>query len=169
MGTFSYLGKENENLIKMYTTARQFRNAIKPSEILQFKKDGFENKVFPYVVNRSFSCEIYLKLIIKNNGDSFENVHNIKQLLVKAKIGEEFEKYILKGVALANVDYSIERLDQDIETISKAFVNWRYIYEQDDITVAAGLLDLMNDYLDSYCKRIIKARFDVDMDQYPFI
>ena len=66
MGTFSYLGKENENLIKMYTTARQFRNAIKPSEILQFKKDGFENKVFPYVVNRSFSCEVYLKLIIKN-------------------------------------------------------------------------------------------------------
>lgn len=84
MGVFDLVSMDDRYLINMYTTARQFRNAVKPSEKIVFTKNGMINKVFPFVANRSLSCEIYLKLIIKNNGFDCRDEHRLKELLKMA-------------------------------------------------------------------------------------
>lgn len=169
MGVFDGLNKENHDLINMYTTARQFKNAIDSNEKIMFKKDGFINKIFPYIVNKSFSCEVYLKMIIKNNGDSYDKVHSIIDLLELSKIRTEFENYIITGADANGIVYEKKQLNEGLESISNAFVNWRYIYEKKDIQVAEGLLNMLCNYLDDYCKRIIFNNTGIDMDKYKYI
>ena len=55
MGTFAYLGKDNEKLINIYTVARQFRNAISQDELLITKK---ESKVAFF-----FNCDLFRYLL----------------------------------------------------------------------------------------------------------
>ena len=50
--------------------------------------------------------------------------------------------------------------------ISKAFVEWRYIFEKEDLYVSEGILIIFNDYLDSYCLKIIKEKCDINMEEY---
>lgn len=169
MGTFSYLGKQNETIIKMYCSARQFRNAIKFEDILEIENGIFQNRVFPYIVNCAFSCEVYLKMIIKSNGASFDKMHKIKDLLDLAGHRELFELYFFERNGTTGDVDDISRLENDLESISNAFTNWRYIYERDCETAAVGTLRFLNDYLDQTCKAIIESKYNVDMDKYPFI
>lgn len=169
MSVFDNIDKEVRYLINMYTTARQFRNAIASDELLNFGKKGFINKIFPFVVNKTFSCEVYLKMIIKNNGDTYENVHNLLDLYRLSKIQSDFESSVMENVKKFKIDYNLEQLNKDLENLSSAFVKWRYIYEYSDLCVSKGVLNIFNDYLDNYCKKIIKEIADIDMDKYPFI
>ena len=66
----------------MYTTARQFKNAISKDEKIIIKNGMYINKIYPYIVNKSFSCEIYLKIIILYNNDSYGRIHTLKDLYI---------------------------------------------------------------------------------------
>ena len=48
----------------MYVTTRQFKNAIENYDLIPTPKNNFRNKIYPFIVNKSFACEIYLKLIL---------------------------------------------------------------------------------------------------------
>ena len=163
---FKNLDPENKRIINMYTTARQFKNAISKEEKILMSKGKVINKIYPYIVNKSFSCEVYLKLIITANGDSYKNIHNIMDLYEKANIKEEFEKYIMDNANSSGIEYTIEKLYSDLETISKAFVEWRYIFEKEDLYVSEGILIIFNDYLDKYCLKIIQDKCDINMEEY---
>lgn len=55
---------KNINKIKsMYSTARQLKNAVLINEIIGHKQDKHINKIFPFIVNKSFACEVYLQTI----------------------------------------------------------------------------------------------------------
>ena len=127
--TLDSLNKEAKNRILMYTTARQFKNAVPieemviiPSKIgnwvdyckitfnniklqdfitkygikdnspIQLNKqtmvtargDKIISKQTPFIVNKSFACEVYLKLILLENNIDF-----------KGKVLAYREKYML--------------------------------------------------------------------------
>lgn len=166
MGWYDDLKVEDKNLIRMYTTARQFRNAILPKEYLIISAGKVRNRTIPYVVNRSFSCEIYLKLVLCFQGKTHKKMHSIIDLLEVSALKDSFASYILDGVSTADTHYSKEQLDVDLQSISDAFVNVRYVYEHDDLHVAVGCLEILNDYLDDYCRRLILEKFGIDMSQH---
>ncbi len=169
MGTFAYLGKDNEKLINMYTVARQFRNAISQDELLIIKKESFINKIFPYIVNSAFSSEIYLKLIILMNGSTIPKKHSLTLLLEKANLKNKFKFFLIDNLKKLNKPYSDECFERDLKSISNAFEDWRYIYEKNSITISNVFLQLLNTYLDITCKSLIKNKFDINMDEYPYI
>ena len=84
----------------------------------------------------------------------------------KANIKEEFERYIIDNVNKSGIEYTIEKLYSDLETISKAFVEWRYIFEKEDLYVSEGILIIFNDYLDKYCLKIIQDKCGINMEEY---
>ena len=102
----------------MYITARQFKNAIEIEEaiIIPAKQNNLPDgivlsfgdsikltargnkmvtKIFPFLVNKAFSCEVYLKLILIESGIKLEelnhrDLHNLKKLYDNTT--EEFKK-----------------------------------------------------------------------------
>ena len=83
---FKNLDEETKKIINMYTTARQFKNAINNDEKLVVRNGIFINKIYPYIVNKSFACEIYLKIIILCNNETYGKTHTLKDLYIKSKI-----------------------------------------------------------------------------------
>lgn len=166
---FKKIDDKTKNIINMYTTARQFKNAINDNEKIVLKTDRVINKVYPYIVNKSFACEIYLKLIIKYNDESYNKIHTLKELYIKSNIKKDFEKYIMDNVLKNNIKYDLENLNDDLQSISNAFVELRYIFENKDLCISVGFLNLFCDYLDKYCLNLIRENSNIDMNIYTCI
>ena len=166
---FDSLDKEDKKIISMYTTARQFKNAINKEEILVMKKGVFTNKIYPYIVNTAFACEIYLKILILINGEAYGKVHTLKDLYIKSKICKEFENYVMENTKNLNIKYNKEKLDDDITLISDAFVEWRYVFESEELYIPNGFLGIFCAYLDDVCVRKILEKTGINMNQYRFI
>ena len=166
---FKTLDNETKKIINMYTTARQFKDAISKEEKITIKNGMYINKIYPYIVNKSFSCEIYLKIIILCNNDNYGKIHTLRYLYNKSKICDKFEKYILKNAKENNIEYDKEKLNKNLDNISNAFVEWRYVFESEELKIPDGFLNIFCDYLDSYCINIILEKTGIDMRNYKFI
>ena len=87
--------------------------------------------ISPFTVNAAFSCEVYLKyLYYKQNGTAIKGQHNLFVLYgmiceeTQSQLKSEYERWT-----------SILSLEECLQLHSKAFVNWRYIYEDDGSSV----------------------------------
>lgn len=166
---FKNLDNETKKIINMYTTARQFKNAISKDEKIIIKNGIYINKIYPYIVNKSFSCEIYLKIIILYNNDVYGRIHTLKDLYNKSKICDKFENYILENTKKNNIEYDKEKLDKDLDYISNAFVEWRYVFESEELYIPEGFLNIFCNYLDNFCVNKILENTGIDMRLYKFI
>lgn len=169
MSVFDNLSAEDKYLIRMYTTARQFRDAITPNEYLQFRNGQIRNRVYPYVVNRAFSCELYLKMILCHAGKPYKSGHSILQLLAQAEAKELFMDWVLNTKLKGDTRYTVKELETGLASISDAFTKVRYIYEQETLNVAVGVLDALSDYLDERCRQVIMDKHGIDMRKHTFI
>lgn len=166
---FENLGEETKKIINMYTTAREFKNAINKDEMLVVKNGVFINKIYPYVVNVSFACEIYLKIIILLNGETYGKIHTLKDLYVMSKVCSEFETYVIENTKNLDIKYDKEKLDNDLNLISNAFVKWRYVFESEELCIPNGFLNIFCNYLDTVCIEKILESTGINMNQYRFI
>ena len=155
--------KEKEiNKVKyMYVTARQFKNAIEWKELVPTPKNNFRNKIYPYIVNKSFACEIYLKLLLLIKEERENKTHNLKKLSKDTNMDIEFKKYLINN----KLTLTDEEFEEYLSSISNAFEEWRYIYEKKDIKIMHGFLNSYCNYLDEYCKKIMKDLYNIDVDK----
>lgn len=189
---YKSLSPKAKNLIEMYITARQFKNAILEEEIImlpanQLFKDGTVFKfgptkvtfrgnknitrMYPYVVNVAFACEVYLKLLLTENDFDFSVLknyekHNISILYLKTN--DTFKQVFYNVFNKKCGDQATkEYLENEIKDISKVFVRWRYIYEKvnEDNLVKYGFLTMFCDFLDRYCQKIIYKNYNYDVDK----
>lgn len=209
--TLDSLNKEAKDRILMYTTARQFKNAVPleemfiiPSKIgnwvnyckitlnnikledfiiryglkdnspvqlnnqamLTARGDKIISKQSPFIVNKSFACEVYLKLILLENNIDFKdlkgiNGHKLWKLYSKTKSSfkKELQEYMLpKG---------FNNIDEKIKNISEAFINWRYIYQKYEIIDSLDFifLDELCSYLDEQSKQLILKNYSYDVSK----
>ena len=94
----------------------------------------------PAIVNAAFACELYLKSLLTNPP---KKEHNISKLfcLLPEDIEQTIRNYVndqFKGHPVYNFDYCIERAGD-------AFVNWRYIFEEEHTDGFYGTF--INEYL----------------------
>jgi DNA-binding phage protein len=81
----------------------------------------------PAVTNRAFSIELFLKEILKSDGISKKG-HKLDQLFGALK--QERKMQIIKQTGLDS-----QTFERDLRKISNAFVEWRYLFEKNDIKI----------------------------------
>lgn len=193
---YKKLNSKEKEIVEMYITARQFKNAILINEmvtlpnnvngeltkklgknlgfdIFETKGNRIQNKIYPFLVNKAFACEVYLKLILKIE-------HTDLDELVNSKVIRRNEKhslfsllnlihYDLIGLIVNSYNNEVTKKDieEEIKKIADAFMKWRYIYEylnnQDNI-VNYVFLDKFCETLDIYTKTIIKSELNYDVN-----
>lgn len=183
---------EYKKNIQMYLTARQFKNAIFDDEVFiipakngvfdiskidfdglfkpKFKGDKFANRIMPYIVNKSFACEVYLKLIlILFNVDvsdlKAKEKHNLYNLY--KKMPNDFKSAFFKSYFKeSDSEVSEAFLEEEIKKVSNAFIGWRYVYEtiENGSSINSGFLIWFCDKLDLYSKSLIKDKYKYDVD-----
>lgn len=108
----------------LYKEAHAFYLLAKCGE-KNIPEENFVESVIPFIVNMSFACELYLKLILINNGKTIDevkqenhNLYNLYSLLTdrqKNNIYNSFKRPMI---------YSIEK---ELKEINFAFPDWRYL------------------------------------------
>lgn len=186
---YKSLSPKEKQIVEMYLTARQFNNAVLEEEILIMPSSAFGNKegifkwgetkitvrgdktivkAYPYVVDKSFACEVYLKLLILLDRDfNCKKIgHNIFKLY--SKTNDTFKADFLKVFKCKYGEKADEIfLQNEIRNISNVFVEWRYIYEKTDLEkrVNIGFLNAFCNYLDRYAQRKILEKLEYDVDK----
>lgn len=91
----------------------------------------FNYYIPPFAVNAAFACEVYLKyLYYKQYGTAIKGQHDLFVLYgllcneTQLQLKAEYKEWT-----------SILPLEECLQVHSKAFVNWRYIYEYESGTV----------------------------------
>ncbi len=208
---FDNLNLKSKERIMMYTTARQFKNAVPIEEMLIIPskiddwiyysdirlnnaklqdlittygiKDNSPiiqngitmvtargtkiiSKQSPFIVNKSFACEVYLKLILEENNIEWKDLkgkegHNLWKLYSKMPntLKKDLNKVMLsKGFTI---------IDAKIKKISTAFINWRYIYQnyKENVSLDFIFLNEFCNYLDTIAKTIILKTYNYDVDK----
>ena len=191
---YKKLGIEEKQKIQMYLTARQFKNAILIEEMITIpsynnmlpenskinfgnaiqltaKGNKVINKIFPFIVNKAFACEVYLKLILLEEKFNIDKnlkrteKHNLYKLY--SSTSKEFkEMYHKVCLAIYGKDANVEFLNKEIIKISNVFMDYRYLYERfgEENIVNHGFLNSFCNYLDIYTKTLIKNKYDYDVD-----
>ena len=179
--------------IQMYLTARQFKNSIFEDEIfilptnkdnhsipykmnindlitVCFKGNKHITRILPYVVNKSFSCELYLKLMLilfdinydELHGKQRHNLYKLYKKLPQAMRITLFDTYLKASHSKVSLDF----FKDEIKKISDIFMQWRYIHEKIDEsnTVNIGFLEWICNILDTCSSSLIKTRYQYDVD-----
>ncbi len=205
------VSEEGKNRIIMYTTARQFKNAVPIEEMLiipseigdwtnycqitlnnikledliskynlkdnsQVELNGHSlatargkkiiSKQTPFIVNKSFSCEIYLKLILLENKIDFKDLKGInghKIFKLYFRTNSDFKSNLHYEMCLKK----FTNIEDKIENISEAFINWRYIYEKYEKIDSLDFmfLDELCNYLDVKAKELILKNYNYDVNK----
>lgn len=110
-----YSCKQIANLGKSF-----YRVAMECSEGKNFSYLGWAHPMLvPSVINMVFSCELFMKAILKNSGKEIKT-HKLTRLF------NEMPKEIKKDIICSeNKEDFMKKLSQ----ISDLFVKWRYIYQ----------------------------------------
>lgn len=187
---YNKLTTEAKHIVEMYITARQFKNAVLEDEIiiLPTSKNGIKDgsilhwgnttitfrgnknlvRIYPFIVNKAFSCEVYLKLLLTAQGCDIKTMktHNLSQLYahtdnnIKEKI---FQAFVLRFGHKVNKDF----FEDEIKKISSVFEEWRYLYEKANVEhlVNYGFLNAFCDYLDEYSQITILDLYGYDVNK----
>ena len=187
---YESLSKEAKQLVEMYLVGRQFKNAILEEEIIVLP-NGTNNgnvlswgttkitlrgnqylvRVFPFVVNKAFACEVYLKLLLTHQEFDLKTLkqserHNLFVLFKNTnnEFKVNFYSYFSTEFSVkANEDF----LNKEIEKIANVFIKWRYIYEniEEAKAVNYGFLNAFCEYLNNLCKQMILEEFNYDVSK----
>lgn len=119
----------------------------------------------PYIVNMAFCAELYLKLLLIENGKSIDEVkkysHNLYKLYMDLK--DEQKEYIYQAFKRPMI-YSIEN---ELHEINNAFPDWRYLVlnkaneNSKHMQFHPFFIKEFNEVLGSLCKTIVRYNQEV--------
>jgi HEPN domain-containing protein len=125
---FLILEENNERVRLEIAKSNPF--SVSPAAMQRLKSGELKRTSSPNVVCLAFSLELYLKgLITKLTGMSPKKKHSLVDLFLllpdknKAAIIQNTEKYF--GESLSELSFMV-----NIEAISNAFIEWRYLHEK---------------------------------------
>lgn len=93
---------------------------------MRTKNDGtIESALLPGVVCKAFSIELFLKAKLLDEHKKLMRKHELK--ILYDNLSENSKKFLQQELSLSS-----EKLSEKVESISKAFVEWRYIFESEE-------------------------------------
>ena len=106
-------------LDKILNTTKGFYQAAKRNEEQRsISNNKFEMLLVPAATNRAFSIELYLKALLVKEGSTSRG-HKLHELFNKLK--PETKQKIIELVNLSDQEFN-----QQLNTITNLFVEWRY-------------------------------------------
>ncbi|UPW20317.1 hypothetical protein M0C34_08670 [Agarivorans sp. TSD2052] len=134
----------------MFKQARAFAKIARDIHSKSLLKPPFSQEASaPFVVNSAFACEMYLKTLQNIYGKA-EEIHSLSSLF--KHLPNKLKDKINKLTKEKSVEFQIQSktlFKDHIKTISNAFVDWRYIYEQESATVNISVILLILTVLDT--------------------
>lgn len=132
----------NSNSKLIYKQAYTFYLAAKRCEEPHPLQNGqLEILICPTIVNYAFACELYIKYLLQIN--NIEQCHKHKLTDLFYLLPETSQQEIRTKMDIAN-------FNQELNSISNAFVDWRYIYEKNDkslhIEFLRNFCNVLHDY-----------------------
>lgn len=118
------------DITEMYYTACKFSDCADFCIREQEEKETFQYLYDdPAIVNAAFSCEVFLKLLLRLEQIDCQKSHNLKQLFEKLppEIMETVKYQTIQKYGSWKDLWGRDILSQ----VSDAFEKWRYIYEID--------------------------------------
>ena len=106
----------------------------------------------PVIVNYSFACEVFLKILCLIHNKSLEKKHELKDLfecLPKEVRDTIMERTILRSGCMDFMYYRDKNLNcgnEELRKVSAAFVDWRYSYEYTKCSLHANI-----GFLQAFC------------------
>lgn len=130
------LHKETTEVDAMHSQANSFANTAKELYERDLRTVPIKNSMsmVPFVVNAAFSIEIYLKTVHAISGSKVRG-HSLVKLY--EGLGEDIKTIILSAANDLRQYYDIEGgadFADCIETLDKAFEQWRYAYEYEKLS-----------------------------------
>ena len=101
-------------------------------------KDDFdmpEKLKYPFVVNISFACELFIKAILIFNDIEYGKIHDLKDLF--CRLDSAVQQKIRQLYEDSNCNYRVT-FDEFLNNCSKDFVRWRYAYENNNLEANAS-------------------------------
>lgn len=190
---YKKLDPKGKKLVEMYITARQFKNAILEEEMIilpaqqnnikdntviewggtkiSFRGDKMISRIYPFIVNKSFACEVYLKLLLVDIDFNFNTLKNyeLHNLFKLYKNTDDYLKIVLFSFFYKKYGEQANKqfIEKEISNISNVFKDWRYIYERvnEENIVNSGFLSTFCGFLDRYAQQLIKSKYDYNVDE----
>lgn len=148
MGSIS---NHNLDYREMFDVAKEFSDtASRAAGNHDLETQGWTRpRIIPEIVNRAFSCEVFLKSLIVFSGIAFRKEHELKALweLLAIELQDEIEQELSSRYGFGGADDFESLLDKT----SNAFADWRYIYEVHALSGFPGFLAAFSDSLREVC------------------
>lgn len=145
------LDSQNLDYREMFDVAKEFADT---ASLAAGKRDletqGWSRpRIIPEIVNRAFSCEVFLKSLLVFLDVSFRKEHELKKLwlLLPAELQNKVEQELSSRYGFGGQD-DFEAL---LAKTSNAFADWRYIYEVHALSGFPGFLAAFSDSLREVC------------------
>ncbi len=147
---FNNLDDIDKKAINAYRSGREFKNMA--TNIMIWINNKPKPVIIPSIVDNALACELFLKSMIIMNTKKLVKEHSLKKLIYEADICLELKN-----------EFKECELDLEIEKIDKAFIEWRYVYERDEIIINNGFLNKLSDALEEISRDKILRKYNLNM------
>ena len=145
---------EQLNVERMFKNACSFCDV---AEICEKENSLIDNSIIlhnvPSIVNSVLACEIFLKvLLVKQNYEDFKNKHDLLNLWKKIKVYYKnkcnaIEKECINSYYPAGKNDDNKIFINKMKTIRNSFVQWRYVYEYDELFLDRNFIRFLRNVL----------------------
>lgn len=152
---YNALDNVSKSAINAYRSGRQFMvTGINTAGIGIMINKRLYPTIIASIVNEVFACELFFKsmIIIKTGKKKIEG----------HKLFELFNLLDNKKIEDKLLDYNFI---EELQKISNAFVDWRYCYEYNTMTINRGFVFDLCKVLEIESKILILKEYNLNMDQ----
>ena len=136
---------DTEKIMKVgmetFAKASKYLENLSKKAVLGMGPVGDIPMMIPSIVLGALACEVGLKTLLRIEGKTDERKHELKVLYQKLDEchKSEISQKLLVSMKEIDENYNEENLDEDLDEVNKAFVDWRYFYEKSQHTSIAFL------------------------------
>ncbi|MBO5067322.1 MAG: hypothetical protein J6C62_02835 [Clostridia bacterium] len=146
---------------KLYDACRMFKHACSFVDCAIFCEREPKNiktcvmsHMVACIVNSAFACEVFIKGLLVYHDKTVEEIHGheLYKLWNKYKeIDKESAAKVEQAVKNVFNSKNDNIFDEQLENISNAFHQWRYIYEKQGVTIHIQFLRIFREILREFC------------------
>lgn len=108
----------------------------------------------PAIVNSAFACEVYLKALLRFYAIPVKKEHGLKEFF--ELLPEKTKQWIKQTVLIISGGKWTDSFGLDmLDSISNAFVEWRYVYEYSKMQIDIGFLAAFRNALREACCQLL--------------
>lgn len=135
-----------------FANAAKALGVIGEAGLAQLKEESayklLAQTMIPAITLKAFSIELALKALVVKNGKNYGNLHELNKLYIEISEDDrdKIKRNVVSQMKIVDANYNDTKFQEDLDAISRTFIDWRYFYE-DTRTVNGKFLNVLFDYM----------------------